>query len=98
MIVRAEVGDGRVTLLDAGDFQRFHVEVIGEARDLAPVLRPYGDLDGDHAWLRLDAVEALAGEVDDAWREGFAAMVDYARREGFLSADGTAIRAHLEIT
>ena len=34
--------------------------------------------------------------TDPDWQSGLAAMVDYARKSGFLSEDGTAIRAHVE--
>jgi hypothetical protein len=40
----------------------------------------------------------LAGArgADPDWAASFQAMVDYARSHGFLSADGTQVRAHVE--
>jgi hypothetical protein len=64
---------------------------------LAELLAPHGRVDGEHAWITTEAVMALAGDAaDDAWQAGFDGMIDYARGHGFLSEDGTSIRAHLE--
>jgi hypothetical protein len=100
VILLADLDDAILTLLEPSTFTAFHVEVVGGDVDddrLADVLAPHGRLVDDHAWIDVDAVVALAGDaVDDGWREGFDAMVAYARDSGFLSGDGTAIRAHLK--
>jgi hypothetical protein len=100
VIIHADLDTATVTLVDPGDFRGFHVAVAGGDTDdgrLAAVLAPHGRLDGDHAWISTDAVIALAGAAaDDDWQAGFDGMVAYARDKGFLDADGTAIRAHLE--
>ena len=100
MIIRADLDAGSVALVESRDFGGFHVAVAGGGVDderLGAVLSSYGRLDGDHAWIDVDAVDALAGEAaDDDWRAGFDGMVAYARDKGFLDDSGTAIRAHLE--
>ncbi len=100
MIIRADLETATVTLVDPEDVRGFHVAVVGGATDderLGDVLAPHGRLDGEHAWIATDAVVALAGEAAaDDWRAAFDGMVAYARDNGFLSDDGSAIRAHLE--
>ncbi len=102
VIIHADLDTARVTLVEPADFGGFHVAVAGGEVDddrLADVLAPHGHLEGDHAWIRADAVVALAAADDgddDDWRAGFDAMVAFARDKGFLAESGTAIRAHLE--
>ena len=100
MIILADLDAGAVVLEEPMVFTAFHVAVVGGSLDdprLAPLLEPYGRLDGGHAWVGLDAVVHLAGgAADEAWHEGFGAMVDHARSKSFPSDDGTSIRAHLE--
>ncbi|MET1041262.1 MAG: hypothetical protein ABWZ90_09515 [Acidimicrobiales bacterium] len=99
MIIRADLEAGSVTLLDPADFRGFHVAVVGgDVTDerLELVLAPYGRLDGDHAWIKVDAVAALAGEnANDHWRAGLDGMIAFARDNDFLDDSGSAIRAHL---
>ncbi len=100
MIIDADLDAGKVRLRRPEDVTAFHVAVHGGPTDdprLAEVLAAHGRLDGDHAWIGVDAVVALAGDAaTEAWRADFDGMVAYARSKGFLSDDGTAIRAHLE--
>ena len=100
MILLADLDDAVLTLQEPSTFTAFHVAVTGGDVDdgrLAGVLAPHGRLEDGHAWIDLDAVVTLSGDaVDDEWRAGFDAMVAYAREKGFLAADGTALRAHLE--
>jgi hypothetical protein len=57
-----------------------------------------GAVEGDHAWLDVERLR-LSGPVDQAhWSEGFDGMISYARKQGWLSADGSSVRAHLEHT
>jgi hypothetical protein len=100
VILLADLDDAVLTLQEPSTFTAFHVAVrggdTGDER-LAGVLAPHGRLVDEHAWIAVEAVVDLAGDaVDDGWREGFDAMVAYARDSGFLSGDGTAIRAHLK--
>ena len=100
MILLADLDDAVLTLQEPSTFTAFHLEVTGGDVDderLATVLAPHGRLDDGHAWVDVDAVVTLAGDaVDDEWRAGFDAMVAYAGEKGFLSSDGSAIRAHLK--
>jgi len=89
-------------LADPADCTRFHVAVRGggDAGDLDRVLRAsrVGSVDGDgEAVVAVEAVRRLAGAVaDDAWEADFGAMLDYARSKGWMSEDGSSIRAHVE--
>jgi hypothetical protein len=48
-----------------------------------------------HAWVRIEFLRA-AGPVDSGWAAGFAAMISYAETNGWVSGDGSSVRAHLE--
>jgi len=103
MYVHVDLGQDPpvVTLADAADCTRFHVAVAGpgDAAALDAALRAdaAGELDGDgEALVRVDAVRRLAaGAVGESWGPDFAAMLDYARSKGWLSEDGSLIRAHV---
>ena len=51
---------------------------------------------GTHVLLSCDALRVLAGPLadDPSWRAGYASMLAYADRQGWLTPDGTAVRAH----
>lgn len=88
-----------VTLDEPDAFTSFAVVApAGTADDLDDRLGPVGDFDGEHVWVDREALTGLAGTraTDPRWRDGLTAMVEYARSSGFLSDDGTAIRAHVE--
>jgi len=88
-----------VTLDEPDEFTSFAVAApAGAGADLDARLGPIGRYDGEHVWVDREALIGLAGSKasDTGWRDGLAAMVDYARNSGFLSDDGTAIRAHVE--
>jgi hypothetical protein len=55
--------------------------------------------DGEHVVVDRDAVRTLAGPAadDEQWRAGFQAMLAYAERAGWLSPDGSGIRAHCTV-
>lgn len=87
-----------VVLDDAEDFTAFDVVAPSSADDdLDRRLGPLAQRDGDHLWVDLEELAALAGTraTDADWQTGLAAMVDYARSKGFLSDDGSALRAHI---
>ena len=87
MILLADLDDAVLTLREPSTFTAFQVAVAGGDVDderLAGVLAPHGRLEDGHAWIDVDAVVELAGDAaDDGWREGFDAMVAYARDKGF---------------
>lgn len=68
---------------------------------VAAALAGLGLLDGEHAWLGIEALRRAAGAaVPDgaraAWETGFDGMIAFATSKGWV-ADG-AVRAHLEST
>jgi hypothetical protein len=94
------VGADGVRLEDAENVKAFHVAV----RDGAAVdaeLRGSGAgwvaTDGD-ARIAVDWVRgaAVAAGVGSTWTYSFAGMLDHARDKGWLDADDTVIRAHVE--
>ena len=102
VVVDMTTDPATVGLEDAGDCGRFHVTVRGDgdgtALDRALRSDDVGEVDGDgEALVRVAAVRRLAaGSVGASWEEDFAAMLEYARSKGWLSDDGTSIRAHVE--
>jgi hypothetical protein len=90
-----------VSLAEADDTKRFHVEVLG-GTDVgrlfgALVDAAAGRLEGDDAWIALDAVRRMAaGQVAPDWNERFDAMLEYARTRGWLDEAAHTVRAHVE--
>ena len=95
-----------VTLEEPDDVQRFHVSVVGGDGDApdslamvyaALVDAAAGRLEGDDAWIAVDAVRRMAqGRVGPAWDADLEGMLGYARTQGWLDENGYAIRAHVE--
>jgi hypothetical protein len=95
-----------VSLEEPEDCKRFHVAVVGGAdgggNDVRMVFGALvdaaaGRLEGDEAFVTVDAVRRLAaGRVGPSWDADFAAMLDFARTKGWLDERGVAIRAHVE--
>jgi hypothetical protein len=56
-----------------------------------------GRFDGEHVFVRPDALRALAGALaqDDTWATKLDGMVSYAEKHGWVDGDG-AIRAHID--
>ena len=94
------VGENGVRLQDAEDVKGFHVAVRDGAHADAE-LRGSGAgwvaVDGD-ARIAVDWVRgaAVAAGVGSTWTYSFAGMLDHARDKGWLDAEGTVIRAHVE--
>lgn len=90
-----------VTLEEPEDTTRFHVEVVGgDNVGLvfgALVDAAAGRLEGDDAWITVDAVRRMArGRVGPGWDGELDAMLEFARSKGWLDENGNAIRAHVE--
>ncbi len=85
------------TLDDPKDLKSLSVAAPLAASDdvLTTAVAPWGRLDGDHVWLRIDRLReaVLAGGADAA---GFDGMIDYARGAGWVDDDGQHVRAHIE--
>jgi hypothetical protein len=103
MFVRVDVGPHPpvVTLEEPDDCTKFHLSVVG-GRDLARVFGALvdaaaGRLEGDHAYITIDAVRRMAaGRVGDDWNDRFDGMLDYARSKGWIDDTGNTIQAHIE--
>jgi hypothetical protein len=90
-----------VSLEEPDDTKRFHVEVVGgdDVRVVFAALvdAAAGRLEGDDAWITVDAVRRMArGRVSPGWDGELAAMLDFARSNGWFDEDGHAIRAHVD--
>jgi hypothetical protein len=90
-----------VSLEEPDDTARFHVTVRG-GTDRALVFGALvdaaaGRLDGDDAWITVDAIRRLAApRVGPTWDDAFSAMLDYARGKGWLDETTHALQAHVE--
>jgi len=74
------------------DLDREGLAVAAEKHELGEVLP-----DGEHLMIPLETVRRMAeGRVGADWPADFQKMVDYATSKGWASADGTAVRAHVE--
>lgn len=100
MIVHIDLGQGSVAVSAAEDLKRLSARVTGSG-DLAAVLGAFGAPvgDGEHIWVDVAALEALAGRsVEDraSWSAAFGAMIDYAAGKGWTDAGKTRVRVHVE--
>jgi hypothetical protein len=103
MFVQVDLGSTppRVTLEEPENAKQFHLAVVGGS-DAAMVYGALvdaaaGRLEGDDAWIGVDAVRRMAaGRVDESWDADFEAMLGYARSKGWLDEAGHAIKAHVE--
>src|SRR5579859_2401786 len=103
MFVLVDLGSypPRVSLEEPDDTRRFHLAVRG-GTDRALVFGALvdaaaGRLEGDDAWITIDAVRRLAaGHVEPTWDDQFAAMLDYARTKGWVDETTHALQAHVE--
>ena len=101
----------RVTLEEPADTKQFHLAVLAGSgaggsgaggSDIglvygALVDAAAGRLEGEDAWIGVDAVRRMAGgRVGPDWDVSFAGMLDYARSKGWLDEAGHAIKAHIE--
>jgi hypothetical protein len=92
-----------VELIEPDDVTSFHavcpaglgygaLAEIVQKEDLGEILPA-----GGHLMVPLGTVRRMAaGRVGPDWEQKFDAMVAYAARKGWLSEDGTKVRAHLE--
>ena len=56
-----------------------------------------GRLEGDDAYITIDAVRRMAGDrVEEGWTAQFDAMLAYAKTKGWLDEGHNAIKAHIE--
>lgn len=101
MLITLDPRTGAHQLQDPHDFTSFAV-VVPSVEDLplvghaVPASLGSATPDGEHVVVSRDAVRALAGPAadDPSWSAGFEEMLSYADRHGWLTPDGTGIRAH----
>jgi len=101
VLITLDPRTGEHHLRDADDFTAFAV-LVPTADDLplhptsVPDSLGWVTPDGEHIFVQRDAVRVMAGATADTeeWQAGFDAMLAYADRSGWLSPDGTAVRAH----
>ena len=56
------------------------------------------DEDGKHVWVFISQFLALFGvDRSDSWHENFEKMIEIASKYGFINAERTAFRSHLEV-
>ena len=104
--VNLKIHPPQVTLEDPADTKHFHVSVLGSAstqQDPASLVyaalvdAAAGRLEGEHAWIAVDAVRRLAvGKVGPKWQDDLTAMIGYAQSNNFYDEPGNALRAHVE--
>jgi len=91
-------GVGPAWLDAAEDFGRFSIALDAIHRDsVESVLGGIGELaDGDHVWIRPDAVRILSPLADKPdWETDFRKMLAFAGSRGWLGPAGE-VRAHIE--
>ena len=90
-----------VSLEEPDDCKRFHLAVVG-GRDAAMVFGALvdaaaGRLEGDHAWITVDAVRRMAaGRVGSDRASDFEGMLAFVQSKGWIYLNGAAIQAHVE--
>jgi hypothetical protein len=96
--MRVVINAGEARLDEPADCHRFHVVHDGSA-PVGPALEVAGAgyADGADAmiavaWLR----DQADSQVSAGWPGEFAAMLEYAGSKGWLSADGSHVRGHVE--
>lgn len=92
-----------VSLEEVDDLGRFHVELAGlTSEQAAPALKRAGAVadEGmvrlDDAWIRTDYLIANAVASKDVCPNRLDAMFDYAASKGWMSEDGSQVRAHIQ--
>jgi hypothetical protein len=97
MEVRVDTTIATARLDEPEDTGRLVVVVVGDGETEVPLHAFGARLEGDHAWIEIDALKAAAaGRVDDGWLAKFEEMIEFAASRGWVSDDGALVRAHLE--
>ncbi|GGA72923.1 hypothetical protein GCM10011490_24640 [Pseudoclavibacter endophyticus] len=88
-----------VEVVDADDLKALGLASAGHPpQKVADALERtgLGRVEGEHAWLSVDALRAGArGDRGDEWVKKFDGMIDYARTKGWVN-DAGEVRAHIE--
>lgn len=102
MIIRIDgAAPGAVSLEEARDFTRFHIEVRSaggwEAAHQALAYDGTGRLvDREHGFVAVEGLRRLAGaHADAAWSAELEKMLTYAKKKGWWDEASAAIAAHV---
>ena len=92
------IGVEACEVADGGNLRALSARVAAGATIPSAVGVP--DDDGHHvwvdvAWLRDAATVSVAPEDVASFQSDFAGMIAYAAKSGWVSADGTQVRAHI---
>jgi hypothetical protein len=97
------ISSDSVELADPSDFTAFYAVCPPrlESSELIDIVRreDLGDVlpGGGHLMVPLETVRRLAaGRVGPNWPRDFDSMIAYAAGKGWVSEDGTRVRAHLK--
>lgn len=94
-------GPSLATVCDADNLRELLVKTHGVDENqvgAALAASGLGSVEDEHAWLPVEALKSAGEGLGPEWDEGFEGMLAYAASRGWLSADGRALRAHLERT
>ena len=98
--MHVRVNPGSVALDEPDDCTTFKVLLSEEARQSLPHLlesAAAGTLDDRDVMVSVDWIKSeCAGRIGMSWNYRFANMLVYAAGKGWLSDDGSHIRAHVE--
>jgi hypothetical protein len=92
---------GEASVVDVENLRELAVRAHGadiEGISAALQANSLGSVEGDHAWLEVERLRRSGPADLSQWSEGFDGMISYARKQGWLSEDGSSVRAHLEHT
>lgn len=88
---------GIVRLTEPMDFRKFKLVLHGDARPETQSWNGITLVDNRNALVSVDLVPTLTGRPDDAsWDQRYAEMVAKASEHGWIDAERSAIRAHIE--
>jgi hypothetical protein len=91
--------DGLTELLERQDFTHFGVRACSDDGQIPPILNPeiVRFETPDVAWVRTQALEEWPEICErDQWLRDLTLMTGKARRYGWVKADGSEVRAHVE--
>ncbi|VXB49300.1 conserved hypothetical protein [Arthrobacter sp. 9V] len=98
--MHVRVSPGSVALDEPDDCTSFKVLLSEAARDKLPALlrtTSAGQLDDGDVLVSVDWIRnECAGRIGMGWNYRFANMLVYAAGKGWLSEDGSHVRAHVE--
>jgi hypothetical protein len=88
---------GTVTVDEAENLKALSVELRGcSPRQATGLLGDLGRVEGDHAWLRIGALRAMAPVPRScSWDERFQQAMAYAKSHGWTDQTGAFVRAHI---